>query len=82
VVRSVDLLPREHVTQHSHAGIAARNRAVEKQFIHLGRKVDTHAMITISTLQQQFRAFMCFVLSEKHSSQSELGELACRVVEL
>jgi hypothetical protein len=56
VVKSGDLLPRKHVTQHSHA---RRNPAVEKQFIHLVRKVDTHAMITISILQQQLRASMC-----------------------
>jgi hypothetical protein len=62
VVKSVDLLPRKHATQHSHAGM---NSAVLQQFIHLVRKVDTHAMITISILQQQLRASMCFVLSEK-----------------
>jgi hypothetical protein len=51
-----------HVTQLSHAG---RNAAFEKQFIHLVGKVDTHARITISILQQQLLASMCFVLSEK-----------------
>ena len=63
---SVDLLPRKPVTRQSHAG---RNRAVEKQFTHLVRNVDTHAMITISILHQQLVVSMCFVLSEKHSSR-------------
>jgi hypothetical protein len=80
VVKSVDLLSRKHVTQQSHI-VTVRNAAVEKQFIHLVRKVDTHAMITISILQQQLRASMCFVLSEKlHRVTASLVKLACRVV--
>jgi hypothetical protein len=42
---------------------------IERQFIHLVRNVDTHAMITISILHQQLVVSMCFVLSEKHSSR-------------
>jgi hypothetical protein len=76
VVKSVDLLPRKHVTRHSHAG---RNEAVERQFIHLARKVDMYAMMTISILQQLLLASIYFVLSKKHSSQSDCKKLTCRV---
>ena len=68
VVKSVDLLPRKHATQRSHAG---RKRAVLQQFIYLGRKVDTHAMIIISILQQQLLAPMCVVLPEKPHRRSD-----------
>jgi hypothetical protein len=69
VVKSVDLLPRKPVTGTDVHVTAGRNSAIEKQFIHLVRNVDTHAMITISILHQQLVVSMCFVLSEKHSSR-------------